>query len=502
MKRLSFLVFAFLLFVSTSNAFASLPAMQTMSLNFDIGQSDANLGIIEEHFSDCGTDCTYIFGNDVYILGTVAPASLNELQTYSYGYGYGVQVTTGQYVALKSVAGNYALIKIIDSKYDLHGDPYSGVDFGYWVFANGNCGSSNNVLFNSTPSSNLCNSGTASNVSGSGPWSWSCNGVNGGTNATCSANKTPEITLPAMQSMSLIFNNSVYRHVLNNVDITYSACNIDCTRVTGNAYIIGTVPPNSLNDLQSYSYQDIYDLDVAEGDYVAFSNKNGSYVLMKIINSHIDYNGDTYRGADIGYWNLSTPSVGSCGSANGSSISVAPASNLCSAGTASTVTGNGPWNWNCIGINGGTNAICSASPTVVPVTGSCGFANSGSFTAAPSNNLCNSGTASSVSGSGPWSWTCSGSNGGSSASCIALKIGQTNGNNGIISPAPGKTAPDQGDAETLFEYMLGLRQLTTDQIGSADVAPLGADGRPVGNGAIDVADLIMIMRRAAGVTSW
>jgi len=35
------------------------------------------------------------------------------------------------------------------------------------------------------------------------------------------------------------------------------------------------------------------------------------------------------------------------------------------------------------------------------------------------SNLCVSGTASAVSGSGPWSWTCSGANGGSTASCSA-----------------------------------------------------------------------------------
>jgi hypothetical protein len=43
------------------------------------------------------------------------------------------------------------------------------------------------------------------------------------------------------------------------------------------------------------------------------------------------------------------------GSANGVTVGSAPATNLCSAGTASAVTGNGPWNWSCAG-NGGTTA--------------------------------------------------------------------------------------------------------------------------------------------------
>lgn len=55
---------------------------------------------------------------------------------------------------------------------------------------------------------------------------------------------------------------------------------------------------------------------------------------------------------------------GSCGSANGGTFSSAPTSNLCSAGTASTVTGT--YSWSCAGTNGGTTASCSASQTTTP----------------------------------------------------------------------------------------------------------------------------------------
>lgn len=63
----------------------------------------------------------------------------------------------------------------------------------------------------------------------------------------------------------------------------------------------------------------------------------------------------------------SAPINGVCGSANGVTTSSAPISNLCSAGNASSVTGSGPWSWTCNGSNGGTNASCSA-----PLTGSGG----------------------------------------------------------------------------------------------------------------------------------
>jgi len=51
---------------------------------------------------------------------------------------------------------------------------------------------------------------------------------------------------------------------------------------------------------------------------------------------------------------------GACGTANGSSFYAAPTSNLCLSGTNSTVTGSGPWYWFCNGSYGGTNASCSA----------------------------------------------------------------------------------------------------------------------------------------------
>ena len=51
---------------------------------------------------------------------------------------------------------------------------------------------------------------------------------------------------------------------------------------------------------------------------------------------------------------------GVCGSSNGGTFTGAPTANLCSAGTASSVTGTGPWNWTCAGSGGGTTASCSA----------------------------------------------------------------------------------------------------------------------------------------------
>ncbi len=51
----------------------------------------------------------------------------------------------------------------------------------------GACGSANGVATAFVPAANLCAAGSASAVTAGSPWTWSCNGSNGGTNASCSA---------------------------------------------------------------------------------------------------------------------------------------------------------------------------------------------------------------------------------------------------------------------------------------------------------------------------
>jgi PKD repeat protein len=52
---------------------------------------------------------------------------------------------------------------------------------------NGVCGSSNGSTFASVPKTSFCSSGTASPVTGTGPWNWLCSGSGGGASPTCSA---------------------------------------------------------------------------------------------------------------------------------------------------------------------------------------------------------------------------------------------------------------------------------------------------------------------------
>jgi hypothetical protein len=195
-----------------------------------------------------------------------------------------------------------------------------------------------------------------------------------------------------------------------------------------------------------------------------------------------------------------------CGADHNAILTSTP-NHLCSAGTAGLLSGSGPWNWTCEGSNGGAPASCSAaiqtwtasvnpsshgtlSPasatanhaqrlsftvtpdsgfgigsvsgcngglsgntyttgpmtgpcsisatfTAVAVNGSCG-ADQGQTLIASPTQLCQSGNASLVYGSGPWNWTCAGVNAGTSASCSAnaqsYTVSATAGSGGSITP--------------------------------------------------------------------
>jgi len=110
-----------------------------------------------------------------------------------------------------------------------------------------------------------------------------------------------------------------------------------------------------------------------------------------------------------------------CGPSNGETFTSAPTSGLCTAGTAadidSTSTG---WTWFCLGLDGGKNVTCSAKHK--PVNGVCGPANGETFTCVPTSGLCTSGTVTDVDiTSTGWTWRCTGSYGGTTATCSASK---------------------------------------------------------------------------------
>ena len=121
---------------------------------------------------------------------------------------------------------------------------------------------------------------------------------------------------------------------------------------------------------------------------------------------------------------------GECGSAINTPVETAPSTNLCSVGSASGVSEiSNEFRWTCTGTNplSGTNvASCSVGKKV---NGVCGSANGQTLPSAPTTNLCVSpSTPTAVTGTGPWNWNCVGINTGTTASCIAYKSSIVCGN--------------------------------------------------------------------------
>jgi len=141
---------------------------------------------------------------------------------------------------------------------------------------------------------------------------------------------------------------------------------------------------------------------------------------------------------------LPNPVNGVCGTANKQYPSTSTsfgADTFCSAGSLSQTPAfpapGGSVSWACMGSNGGTSSSCSASrvnaPT--PVNGVCGTANKqypSTSTSFGTDTFCTTGTFLSQqnplifpSPGGDVSWTCAGSNGGTSAVCYARVLTTT-----------------------------------------------------------------------------
>ncbi len=142
---------------------------------------------------------------------------------------------------------------------------------------------------------------------------------------------------------------------------------------------------------------------------------------------------------------IRTDIAGLCGSSNLQPLSSIPSANLCAAGVASPVSGSGPWTWSCAGTNGAADASCAATTT--PLNGSCGSSQNKSFALVPAANLCAAGNATAVGGSGPWTWSCTGVYGGTAASCTTsgADLDRTTGIRGLA--LSGVASPPLADQD-------------------------------------------------------
>jgi|GEM_PF-4787885 outer membrane protein OmpA-like peptidoglycan-associated protein len=148
---------------------------------------------------------------------------------------------------------------------------------------------------------------------------------------------------------------------------------------------------------------------------------------------------------------------GVCGDASKNDFDDAPTANLCERGIPGSVNGDGPWTWACSGVNGGTAVACLAHKHVPALNGVCGPANGAIAASAPSSGLCKAGAASTVKGSGPWTWTCRGDGKGANESCVAPVSASSESETVVVpvtdeEPTPRPSEPEKAlPAESAVE---------------------------------------------------
>jgi len=169
----------------------------------------------------------------------------------------------------------------------------------------GECGASNTGSFLTTPTEGLCNMGAASDVTTTDTgWAWSCAGVNGAADASCSA--TALIPVPGK-----------------------------CGAGAGGNYLVA--PATDL--CASGDASEV--IETETGWVWICQGSNGG--TSETCTANLQVNGD-------------------CGGSNGQFFAEAPSTDLCTAGTPSEVIETeAGWVWICEGVNEGTSETCTAT---------------------------------------------------------------------------------------------------------------------------------------------
>jgi hypothetical protein len=374
------------------------------------------------------------------------------------------------------------------------------------VPVNGVCGTSNNGTFPTIPESNLCSAGEATAVSGEGPWTWSCTGLYGGTTANCGANiQAYTVSAPASEGGTITPASRLVTHgspttftVTANMGYTIGSVDGTCGgTLSGSTYttnaIITPCTVTATFTLNSYTVSTSAGAGgtitpasclVSHGSTTTFTvTANTGYSIGEVNGTcGGSFSGNTYTTNAIAApctvtasFTLNSYTVTASAGAGGM---IAPASRLVNHGSTTTFTvepnagySTGSVAGTCGGALSGTTfttAAVTAPCTVdaafllIPVTGVCGTSNNGTYTTIPATNLCSAGEATAVSGEGPWTWSCTGLYGGSTASCGAsiqvYTVSTSAGDGGTITPDSRMVSHG---SETTFSVAAGTGSFIT-----------------------------------------
>jgi hypothetical protein len=145
--------------------------------------------------------------NSIIVSGSVSDSITNPIVSIRFnGQTLTKLVTNGTFSQLLTfpLEGTWAVV--VNATDEVGNTSTVTRNIIYAIPVNGSCGTSNNATLTSVPSYNLCNNGSASNVNGTGPWGWSCEGINGGITAGCLANAI-SISTPTVRHDGILISN-------------------------------------------------------------------------------------------------------------------------------------------------------------------------------------------------------------------------------------------------------------------------------------------------------
>lgn len=380
------------------------------------------------------------------------------------------------------------------------------------LIQDGDCGPADGNAYSTAAQVNaagLCNTvhgSTPSSVSGTGPWSWSCNGTPGGASDSCSARFAPSCPVPptggengtcgsahgnsfaslaALNASQLCLTGNLAAAASGSPNATWTCNGIgagsspqscNATIASGPCATSGTVHTTNngctnagFTSLEDTSYEEVTGPHWSSSGFGAFITQGGYCLQVMPPANSAPLTFNVYR---LYAAPSCTPVAGACGPANGTTVASAPAaSTRCASGqTSFSFAGSGPWTWGCRGQNGGADTsatACSANRTPTPVAGACGSAHNTTVSSAPAaSTRCASGqTNFSFAGSGPWTWGCRGQYGGADTSATACSANPTTS---CITPS---SQPNTEVCQGGYVWKSGSWQVYQSGIGIPSPAP-------------------------------
>lgn len=186
-------------------------------------------------------------------------------------------------------------------------------------------------------------------------WVWGCNqsgelgdGIDWGSHASILCERTPE-PVNNLNGVAAVAMGDSHTSILKADGTVWGMGYNGSGALAADNSVVRSLVPRQIPGLSG-----ITAIDAAKSCSVAIKNDGTVWEWG------IYCNGPNYRPVppeQIGVGSVAAAPV--CGSAHGRSFPSTPAANLCLVGTASAVTGAGPWSWSC-GPFGGQTVSCAA----------------------------------------------------------------------------------------------------------------------------------------------